>query len=71
MADPEANEVCGMDHLCGGTESGIQWGIHVMQLLWKQQLQEEGLNFLLAQVSQWSTIFFQLLLPLSGVGVSL
>ena len=37
----EANEACGMEHICGGLESGIEVGIHEVRLMWQQHAQEE------------------------------
>ena len=37
----EAKAACGMEQLVGGVKSGIERGIHVMRLLWKNHYQEE------------------------------
>ena len=42
MAVPEAKEVFRTEHLCGGMESGIEGGIHVIRLLWKHHSHEES-----------------------------
>ena len=40
MTGAEAKEACGVEQLCRGLESGIEGGIHVVQLLWQQNAQE-------------------------------
>ena len=47
MSFPEAKEVSRTDHLCRGLEAGIEGGIHVIRLIWKQHSQEESWGFLL------------------------
>ena len=43
----EAKEACGMKHLCGGLDVGIEGGIHVVRPLWQQHTQEEDWGFLI------------------------
>lgn len=47
VAHNEAKEVCGIDQLCAGLESGIEGGIHDMNFLWAGMEQEEHYGFLL------------------------
>ena len=46
----EAKGSCGTEQLCGGVEAGIEGGIHVVQLLWKQYSQEGDWVFLIIDV---------------------
>ena len=34
----ETKVVCGIEHICGGTEAGIEGGKNSMLLLWQQNL---------------------------------
>jgi hypothetical protein len=43
----EAKEVCGIDQLAAGLESGIEGAIHAMNDLWDQCNQEESFGYLL------------------------
>ncbi len=47
VAGPEAKEACGTDQLCAGLESGIEGGIHTVQLMWDTHHMEEDWGFLL------------------------
>ena len=39
LTGAEAKEACKTEQLCGGLEAGIEWGVHVVRLLWQQHSQ--------------------------------
>jgi hypothetical protein len=47
LAGAKAKEACGVDQLCAGLETGIEGGIHAVQLLWESMKQEDKWGFLL------------------------
>ena len=50
VSDLGYKETFGTEKLCSEVDVGIELGIHSMQLVWKHNLQEEYLGFLLVDV---------------------
>ena len=54
VAGTESKYACGTEQLCGGLETGTEGGIHEMQMICKQNLQEEDWGCLLIDVRNFS-----------------